>query len=230
MREIILDAPGKNAISTKVMEDLERDLAAAGGEPILLTGAGDAFSAGLNLEEVASLKPEALDAFLAYLDHVCALLFDYPAPTVAFVNGHAIAGGSIFTLCCDGRVGRDDPKIKLGLNETALGVTFPPIVHRIAAHRLGRHAPEVMLGAALFPPAEALRLGILTALGTREDAEAALARRAKHPVEAYAATKALLQQGVTGLSEAEAAAARGKAMEQWTGETFRARLMAALGR
>jgi len=231
MREIVIDAPGKNAISTEVLEGLERDLNEAAGEPVLLTGKGDAFSAGLNLEEVAGFDRAGLDAFLAHLDRACALLFDYPAPTVAWVNGHAIAGGSVIALCCDHRVGADNPKMKLGLNETALGVTFPPIVFRIVRHRLGeRLAPEVMLGAGLFGPEEAHRLGILDALGTREDAEAALSHRASHPVDAYAATKAQLQAGVTGLGEAAAAQIRSAAMVQWTSETFRARIAAALGR
>ncbi len=231
MREIVLDAPGKNALSTSVLEGLERDLKDAAGEPVLLTGKGDAFSAGLNLEEVAGFDAPGLEAFLAYLDRACALLFDYPAPTVAWVNGHAIAGGSVVALCCDYRVGTDNPKVKLGLNETALGVTFPPLIFRIVAHRLGpRLAPEVMLGAGLFGPDEALRLGILSAIGTREDAEAALAHRTRHPIAAYAATKAQLQAGVTGLSEAEATRIRTEAMKQWTSETFRARIAAALGR
>ena len=231
MYEIVLDAPGKNAISTAVLEGLERELEQAAGEPVLLTGARDAFSAGLNLVEVASFDPDGLDGFLALLDRACARLFDYPGVTVAWVNGHAIAGGSVLALCCDHRVGTDNPKVKLGLNETALGVTFPPLIQRICEHRLGpRLAPEVMLGAGLFGPERAVELGILHRLGSREDAVAEVERRAAHPSDAYAATKALLQQGVTGLDEATLSKIRTAMMEIWTGDEFRARIQAALGR
>ncbi|MDF1562387.1 MAG: enoyl-CoA hydratase/isomerase family protein [Deltaproteobacteria bacterium] len=231
MHEILLDAPGKNAISTAVLEGLEQQLEQAAGEPVLLTGAGDAFSAGLNLVEVAGFDPSGLDGFLSLLDRVCAKLFDYPGVTVAWVNGHAIAGGSVLALCCDHRVGTENPKVKLGLNETALGVTFPPLIQRICEHRLGpRLAPEVMLGAGLFGPEKAIELGILHRLGTREDAEAEVARRAGHPAGAYAATKAILQRGVTGMSDGDLAKARADSMTLWTGDDFRARIEAALGR
>jgi len=231
MHPIVIDAPGKNALSPTVLEHLDRELDTAAGEPILLTGAGDAFSAGLNLEVVAGLDASGLDDFLALLDRICARLFDHAAPTVAFVNGHAIAGGSVLALCCDHRIGIDNPRVKLGLNETALGVTFPPLIYRIVNHRLGRaHASEVMLGAGLFDPRDALRVGILDALGDREAAEAELARRAAHPRAAHAATKALLQQGVTSLSPEETARLRAESMTLWTGDAFRARLEAALGR
>ncbi|HTP24915.1 MAG TPA: hypothetical protein VMK12_04550 [Anaeromyxobacteraceae bacterium] len=55
MRELVISSPAKkHAISTAVLESLARALRDAADEPILLTGAGNVFSAGLDLTEVAS--------------------------------------------------------------------------------------------------------------------------------------------------------------------------------
>ena len=55
MIELILDGPGRNALSTVHMSRLLGQIAAAGGQPLLVTGAGNTFSAGLDLRELATL-------------------------------------------------------------------------------------------------------------------------------------------------------------------------------
>ena len=62
---LTLQAPGKNALGTPLMKRLLAELRDAGQRPVLLTGAGDAFSAGLNLKEVVSLDETSMRAFLA---------------------------------------------------------------------------------------------------------------------------------------------------------------------
>ena len=47
MRELVISSPKKNALSTSVLDSLCRGLDEADGEPLLLSGAGDVFSAGL---------------------------------------------------------------------------------------------------------------------------------------------------------------------------------------
>src|SRR5512140_1277608 len=105
MRELLISNPAKkNATSTATLAALARDLSAAGEAPILLTGAGNVFSAGLDLDEVASLDEAGARRLLAALEGIVEALFLHPAPTVALVNGHAIAGGCVLALCCDHRV------------------------------------------------------------------------------------------------------------------------------
>ena len=58
--ELLLDAPPVNALGTPILEQVRDTLRAAGDEPILLCGAGPAFSAGLNLAEVASLSADCI--------------------------------------------------------------------------------------------------------------------------------------------------------------------------
>jgi len=54
MCELLIDGPGKNALSDAMLDRLFQGLEAARGQPILFRGGGDAFSAGLHLGEVAA--------------------------------------------------------------------------------------------------------------------------------------------------------------------------------
>ena len=83
---LTIDGPGKNSLSTAVMQDVIRQAREAGGRPLLVTGAGDAFSAGLNLKEVASLDVAGMERFLGVLDDMIDVLFDYEGPMVACVR------------------------------------------------------------------------------------------------------------------------------------------------
>ena len=157
MVEITLDGPGMNALSFALMSALRDQLLAAAGQPVLLTGAGKAFSAGLDLKEVASLDPAGMTRFLDLLEEVVGLLYHHAAPTVAYVNGHAIAGGCVLALCCDRRICVDG-RLRVGLNEVAIGLRFPPRTLRVVRRQIpARHAHEVLLGAQLHGPADALR-------------------------------------------------------------------------
>ncbi|HEY2509433.1 MAG TPA: enoyl-CoA hydratase/isomerase family protein, partial [Polyangiaceae bacterium] len=160
--EITMNGPGKNALGTEMMTWLLEQLARANGAPVLLTGTGDAFSAGLNLKEVASLDGDGMVRYLRLLERCMSAFYQYPGPVVALVNGHAIAGGCVLTMACDYRVAKRDPKIRIGLNEVSLGVPFPPRVLRIVRSRLvpASEVP-VLLGAELFPVEKAQALGLI---------------------------------------------------------------------
>lgn len=228
MIEVKIEGPGKNALGTPVMEALLARLAQAGRQPLLLTGAGDAFSAGLNLKEIAALDLAGMEAFLRLLERLVQTLWSWPGPTVALVNGHAIAGGCVLALCCDHRLTRADPAIRIGLNEVALGLRFPPSILRLARARISpAHLDQVLLGAGLHAPAEALRLGLVDEVA--DDAPAAARRRlealAAHPPDGYAAAKAALR---APLLEAADDAVFRAILPSWTSPELKARLMAVL--
>lgn len=191
MVTITIQGPGKNALSTAVMDDLLAQLDAAREEPLLVTGAGDAFSAGLNLKEVASLDAAGMRGFLTKFEALVARLYGHPAPTAAAVNGHAIAGGCVLALCCDARVATRG-KAKIGLNELAIGARFPPLTLALVRDRLSkRYLDTVVLGAALVDGEGAARVGIVNEVA--EDPLAVGRQRlealAAHPRASYAAVK-----------------------------------------
>lgn len=234
MREILISLPAKkNATSTATLEALARDLEAAGGEPVLLSGAGDVFSAGLDLEEVAALDVPRARRLLAALEGTVEALFTYPAPTVALVNGHAIAGGCVLALCCDHRVAAANPRARIGLNEVAAGLAFPPRTLAMIRARLSpAQAEQAILGARLLDPPAAREAGLVDEVA--EDARAvALARLealARHPREAYARAKRALRAGAMRLTDAQQRSLEEEIVPLWGSEETRAAARKLLGR
>jgi enoyl-CoA hydratase len=232
--ELVIDAPArKNALSTAALEDLARRLAAAGSEPILLTGAGDVFSAGLDLQEVATLDVPGAHRLLAALEGLVEALFLHPAPTVALVNGHAIAGGCVLALCCDHRVMTDAPRARIGLNEVAAGLAFPPRTLAMIKSRLPAPLLErAVLGAELLAPEAALAAGLVDELAAdpRAVALARLEALARHPREAYARAKRALRAPAMRVSEEELRALQAEVLPRWTSPETRAAAARLLGR
>lgn len=230
---IQLDGPGKNALGTPMFQWLLAQLDAAAGRPILLSGRNGALSAGLDLKEVMSLDGPGMARFLSLLEQACVRLHDHPAPVVAAVTGHAIAGGAVLAACCDHRVGEAGGKARIGLNEVALGLRFPPGVLRILIARLpAQTIGRLLLGAELHSPEDALKYGLLDELAPDPiaAAEAHLRLLAQRPPAAYAATKAALRAGVTEPRPGEAASFLADVVPVWTSEELHARLRAALKR
>lgn len=233
MFELKISGPGKNALGSELMASLQAQLEEAAGRPLLLTGDGDAFSAGLNLKEVASLDAEGMSTFLGGLQALTNMLFDYSGPTVALINGHAIAGGCVLALCCDYRVAADVPKAKIGLNELALGLRFPPQLLRLLAHQLTAPVLErVVLSARLFDPKGAMAAGLVDEVA--EDAEAVAKARlealAAIPADAYAAGKATLRGGLTRPNPEEDRAFRESVIPAWISPELKAKIRAVLSR
>lgn len=234
MITIAMDGPAKNALGTEMMSWLLARIEAAGDAPILLTGTADVFSAGLNLREVASHEGDAMFAFLALLERCMTALYLHPAPVVAQIDGHAIAGGCVLALCCDHRVAKRDPKLRVGLNEVALGVRFPPRIMTIVRRRVpARNLEEVVLGAGLFDPEGALRLGLVDELAddTAAVAQARLEALARHPREAYALAKRDLRGTEDDLCPSSDHERRLREMvSAWTSPVVKERVRAVLKR
>jgi Delta3-Delta2-enoyl-CoA isomerase len=228
---LIIRGPGKNALGTPVMQDIVTQLRTAAGRPVLLTGDTGAFSAGLNLKEVAGLDRDGMLRFLDLLEEMTDVLFNYPGPTVAAVNGHAIAGGCILALCCDHRVATDDRSIRIGLNEVALGLEFPPRVMGVVRRRVPpRSVERVTLEAGLHDPRRALELGLIDAVAGDPHAAGVeqLEHLAAHPRGAYVATKRTLRAGATSVSAEDQRYFREQLVPAWCAPAVKDRVLALL--
>jgi enoyl-CoA hydratase len=189
-------AHGKvNALDLELLTALTAalDELAAGGPPLVLTGRGTAFSAGVDLRRIVTEPPGYGDQYLHALSAAFSTLFRHPGPAVAAVNGHAIAGGFVLAAACEHRV-VSEGAARLGLSELQVGVPFPTSAVEIVRHAVGTPAASrLALSAELVDPQAALERQLVhevvppdALLGT---AIARAAQRADRGLEAYRMTK-----------------------------------------
>ncbi len=229
--DLVISAPGRNAMSRELMQHLIDSVRSAAGRPLLLRGSDGVFSAGLNLRQVAELDEPGMADFLRCLDELMDVLYEYPGPSVACVDGHAIAGGCVMALCCDWRVATSSPSTRIGLNEVARGLEFPPKILNLVRDRVPRrHIERVVLEAALFDPATACTLGLVDEVADDPlaTARAALARLAAVPRKTYTATKQTLRAGILALSAAQRQQFDEQIVPAWCAPETKALLRAAL--
>jgi enoyl-CoA hydratase/carnithine racemase len=110
-----------NPTSIEALGDALDEVEASDGPAALVTtGEGKFYSNGLDLVWMRGQAPDAIGAFLASFQRLLARLLAFPLPTVAALNGHAFAGGAMFSLAHDFRVMREDrgyfcvPEVDLG--------------------------------------------------------------------------------------------------------------------
>jgi enoyl-CoA hydratase len=229
VRLLRLQRPPANAIDEGLLAELHAALQRARDDAtvraIVLTGSGAFLSAGFDLVAPRRDATAARRLQDLYRDTHLALLA-LPKPTVAWMNGHAVAGGLVLVLACDYRLGVEGD-YKVGLNEIAIGASFPRVALEIVRLRLSHaRASELTLGAALYPATQALRLGIVDELLPAESVAATLLRRAARlgafPREAYAHTKAALVAEAVARVRSETAAEAEAAAAVWTTAESRA--------
>ena len=192
---------------------------------VVLAGAGAFFSGGFDLSAPRRDAAVARNLRELYRDAHLRLL-RLPKPSVAMVAGHAIAGGLVLALACDYRLGLD-ADYRVGLNEVAIGASYPKIAFEIVRLRLPHpRASELLLGAALYPASQAVRLGVVDELLPGDRLEATVLRRAARlgafPREAYAHTKAALVAEAVARVEAETEEEAARAAAVWTAPESRA--------
>jgi len=163
---LTLNRPEKrNAISFELLEDLMAALDAAeqsAAQVVILTGAGQAFCAGLDLEGLKGLlgkKHEENVKDSATMARLFRRIYDFPKPTIAAVNGAAIAGGTGIATMCDFTLAV--PETKFGYTEVRIGFV-PAIVSSFLVTQVGHKvARDLLLTGRLFDAAEAHRLGLV---------------------------------------------------------------------
>jgi enoyl-CoA hydratase/carnithine racemase len=223
VRVLTLDHPPANAENEELLTDLGVALAVARGDDavrvVVLTGAGKFFSGGFDLS-AARRDDDSGHLFRDLFRDTHLALLAFPKPTVTMLNGHAIAGGLVLALACDYRLGVEG-EYRLGLNEVAIGASYPKVAFEIVRLRLPHaRASELLLGAALYPASQAVRLGVVDELLASGTFSTTLLRRAARlgsfPREAYAQTKAALVAEAVARVQAETPEESARGATVWT--------------
>lgn len=186
-----------NALDVELLDELRaeiRGLERAGGGPLVVTGRGRAFCAGVDLARVVENGPDYTDQLIPALAAVFEALFCYPGPTVAAINGAAIAGGCVLACACDRRL--IGPEAQISASEVRVGVPFPAAALEVMRYACGDRAEEVLLGGRAYRGAEAFACGLAHRVVVEDLMEAAVREAADLsdiPPEAYRHTKEQLR-------------------------------------
>jgi enoyl-CoA hydratase/carnithine racemase len=170
-RVTIDNAAKRNALDAAILEGLAAELPALDARCVILTGAGDAFSAGY---DIGNLTPERLaDVLIHPFEAAMAAVDAVPVPVIADVNGHAFGGGLELALACDLRVCA--PAAKLGMPPARLGVVYSHTGLRRFVDAIGTaRTRQLFLTAEPVDAETALAWGLVNWIG--EDAVALAAR------------------------------------------------------
>jgi len=163
---LTLNRPDKrNAVSYEMIDDLIHALVEvenSSAQILILTGAGKAFCSGMDLDNLKSQIGRTPEQNLEDSRTMVSLfrsLYEFPKPTIAAVNGAAIAGGTGLALLCDFTLAV--PEAKFGYTEVRIGFV-PAIVSTFLLRQVGEKiARDLLLTGRIFDAPEALKLGLI---------------------------------------------------------------------
>jgi methylglutaconyl-CoA hydratase len=201
VRTITLNRPERrNAMTPQMQDELIAAFGDAGASDcrvVVLAGAGEAFCAGLDLTVLQGAKDKSAAEHRADAERVAKLfraLYELPKPTIAKVQGAAVAGGTGLATICDFTLAV--PTAKFGYTEARIGFV-PALVSAYLVLQVGEKvARGLLLTGKLFDAAEAYRVGLVNEVVAEEELEARVTTLAgvlaENSPESARATKALL--------------------------------------
>jgi methylglutaconyl-CoA hydratase len=171
---ITLNRPEKrNAISAAMIAELMSTLddVESGKERVaMITGAGKAFCAGMDLDALKALAAQSSEQNLADARRTAAFfrrLWSFPKPLIAAVNGAALAGGCGIATLCDFTIAA--PEATFGYTEVRVGF-IPALVSMFLERQVGEKlARDLFLTGRILDATEAKAIGLVTRIVQREE-------------------------------------------------------------
>lgn len=195
--ELALDNPRrKNALSLSLLNALKEALAGArdgNAYAVILTGAGDAFSAGVDLADITgTIDDLAVDEAIEQAVHEIQSL---PPPVIAAIEGPCVGGAVDLALACDALIASDEAYFEIPA--TRLGLLYNPhAVRRMRARLSSATLSRLLLFGERLNAETAFRAGLVSCVvpvGCARDKAWEMARHASMgAANAVVATKELL--------------------------------------
>jgi enoyl-CoA hydratase/carnithine racemase len=204
------DVASRNSMSFDMMDALQSVCAEVNSSKdirvLILTGAGDSFSAGGNMDDMTQREGIfaledplwARDMNVSQVHKIPNSLYGLQVPTIAAVNGHAIGGGCDLALMCDIRISSEkavfaESFLRVGLVPGDGGAWFLPRVVGLS------RAMEMALTCDFIDAATAEKIGLVSRVVAHdrlmEEAQGIATRIARHPPEIARLTKRLMRFG-----------------------------------
>lgn len=195
----------RNALSTGLLEALERELGALAADPaarvVVLAGNGPAFSAGHDLRELRGLGEAGCATLFALCSRVMQRIVHLPSPVVARVHGMATAAGCQLVASCDLAIASTaarfaTPGVNIGLFCTTPSVALSRDVSR-------KHAMQMLLTGEAIDAATAERFGLVNQVVPERELDQAVLALARLIASKPADTIALGKQAFNRQRELE---------------------------
>lgn len=218
---LTLQNPPANVLSVEVMQSLQAELDAAGGDRavrvIVLAAAGKLFSAGHDLKELTSHRTDA-DGGKAFFEHTFALcarlmqsIVGHPKPVIAQVNGTATAAGCQMVASCNLAVASD--RARFGANGIDVGLFCVTPAVALTRNVSLKRSMEMLLTGEMIDAATALEFGLVNRVVPGESLsnaikELAATIAAKSPMAVKLGKRAVYEQAGLALADAYECASR----------------------
>lgn len=169
--ELRLARPPVNALSPELIVALRDAVLGAaddGARGVVLSGRPGMFSAGLDVPAFLALDRDGVSAAWTAFFELLDAIARCPVPVATALTGHAPAGGCVLALFSEYRV-LAEGKAKIGLNEVAVGLHMPWVIHEAARFVVGsRNAQRLSTSGKLWSAEDALALGLVDELVAEE--------------------------------------------------------------
>jgi methylglutaconyl-CoA hydratase len=174
IQTITLNRPEKrNALSPELIDELTHVLdetATCDCGVVILTGAGSAFCAGLDMEHLETMTARTIEQHRRDSENMARVLrslYEFPKPIIAAVNGPAIAAGMGLATLCDFTYAT--PDARFGYTEVRVGFV-PAIIASFLTRQVGeKRTRELLLSGRILKAEEACRLGLVTRIVQPEE-------------------------------------------------------------
>ena len=173
---VTLDRPPLNLLEPGLIASLRSTFQTLAADPTIrlavVTGAGRAFTGGMDVRVLRDLDAAGATALITALHDAIEAVHRAPFPVIAAVNGHALGGGFELALACDLRVAAAEatfglPEVRVGVPSVIQAALLPPLVGP------GR-AAELLLTGATIGAERALAWGLVNRVVDRTELEAAV--------------------------------------------------------
>jgi methylglutaconyl-CoA hydratase len=187
--KITLNRPDKrNAINAQMIAELQTALDTiekSHSRVVIITGAGKAFSAGMDLDMLAAItkqSPAENQEDARRIAKLLRRLWSFPRPTISVVHGAAYAGGCGIATLCDFTLAA--PEAKFGYTEVKIGF-LPAIVSVFLTRQIGdKRSRDLLLTGRIIDAAEAKEFGMVTAVIPSEQLDERALALARDLIEA----------------------------------------------
>lgn len=154
----------RNAFDHEALVLLNEALIEVGGDPqvkcVILTGEGDTFCSGDDLNEASTIDDEQHEVLLELVQNLTLLMRNMPKPVIAAIDGFAVGGGLEMTFACDIRIAT--ARAKFGTPEVKHALLISNATSVLLPTLIGDgNAREMLYTARLMDADWAYRVGLI---------------------------------------------------------------------